>query len=311
MFASRQIEHTAHLEGVLGTSLSLRITAASRISALEAERAVLAEIDRLERVYSRFLPDSELNRWQATRGEDVRVSSDLAWLLRHGLTWLARSGGAFHPGADALGALWRDAAAHGCKPDAAALTATLETLRAAPYRVNGLLARRETTATLNFNAYAKGRIVDCAAHAGLEVAGVNAVLVNIGGEVRHLGAGSVTAEVSDPASRADNAPRIARVRLNNQGLASSGHAHRGVQVGARWRSHLIDPRNGRPVHRVVGASVIAPDAATADVLATVFTVLEPAESLALADSLEGVGCLIVVPDAQPHKNAVWRTHETR
>jgi thiamine biosynthesis lipoprotein len=306
----RAYRHTAHLERVLGTTLELRIEALSHRAALEAERALLTEIDRLERVYSRFQPDSELNRWQRTLGEDVRVSSDLAWLLRHSLDWLERSGGAFHPGADALGALWRDAAARGTEPEPAQLEATLETLRCAPYSVRGLIARRETDVTLNFNAYAKGRVVDCAVHAALGVAGVHGVLVNLGGDLRHSGAGEVVAEVADPTRAADNLPPIARVRLTNQGLASSGHAHRGVSIAGRWHSHLIDPRDARPVTRVAGASVIAPDAATADVLATICTILEPRESIDFADALDGLGCLIVTPDGQTHTNAAWRRHET-
>ena len=301
--------HVAHFERVLGTSLEVRIAAARPERARAAQDVLLGEIDRLEAIFSRFDPASELNRWQTAAGE-VPVSEDLAWLLRAGLRWQALTHGAFHPGADALDQLWRAAAIAGTPPTDDDLARTVALLRAPAYHVawGAALAGRPTL-PLNFNAIAKGRVVDLACGAARATEGVRAVLVNVGGDLRHLGGAGVCVAIADPFTDADNAPPLTRVRVAGQGVASSGRARRGYQIGGRRHSHVLDPRTGEPARRVVGASVIAPDCATADVLATAMSVLHPEESLALADALPGVGCLLVTREAGLFSNAYWRRHE--
>ena len=65
LFLSKQTRHTEHFQGVLGTSLEVQVLACSRADGHRAVQAALDEIDRLERVFSRFDPESELNRWLA------------------------------------------------------------------------------------------------------------------------------------------------------------------------------------------------------------------------------------------------------
>jgi FAD:protein FMN transferase len=312
-FRPRVHRHLATLEGVLGTALEVQITASSKAVAVQAQAALLAEIDRLEQIFSRFRPDSELNRWQGTLNEDVPVSPDLEWLLTQSLQWQTRSKGAFHPGADALSALWREATLEGVPPSTLRLAAVLEGLRRPLYRVSRekRTAKKLSSGTLNFNAFAKGRIVDCACIAAQNVMGVESVLVNIGGDLRHAGANGVTVDIADALRKTDNLPPVTKVQIQNQGVATSGGAHRGFQIGENYFSHVIDPRSGHPVRQIVGASVIAPDSATADVLATVFSVLEPYESLELADGLGGIGCRVVTQANETVSNAFWRQHEDR
>ncbi len=301
--------HVAHFENVLGTALEAQITAVSRASASRAQTALLTEIDRLELIFSRFNPLSELNRWQATQPQGIEVSEDLRIVLESALRWQSWSGGAFHPGADALSALWQQAARVGVAPSEDQIAAVLETLRQPLYEVSGNAATRLSATPLNFNAFAKGYIVDCATQAATVTHGVSSVLVNIGGDLRHSGAGAVTVDIADPASSADNLGALCQIRVANMGVASSGGSMRGLCIADQWYSHVLDPRTGYPVQQVIGASVIAPDSATADVLATVFGVLEPHQSLELAKKLPDVGVLIVAQDGTVTRNEVWQRCE--
>ncbi|WP_018466303.1 FAD:protein FMN transferase [Calidithermus timidus] len=270
--------YAARYEGVLGTRLELQILAQHPSAARHAEAQILLEIDRLEGLYSRFLPDSELNRWQSAGS--ARISPDLAWLLREAKVWQERTRGAFHPAVEAIQALYR----HTPDPTAEELEALRASLRAPLWELEGERARKLTPLPLNFNALAKGRIADLACEKALRVAGVQEVWVNLGGDLRHCGTSSLRVAITHPLSPADNAPPLARLEIRNQGVATSGHTWRG--------RHLFDPRTARPVARIAQATALAPDAATADVLATAFCVLEPEESLALAEELR-VGCLLV------------------
>jgi FAD:protein FMN transferase len=106
------------------------------------------------------------------------------------------------------------------------------------------------------------------------------------------------------------------VHLRDAAIATSGGYRRGFIAHGRRVSHIVDPRTGQPTERIASASVFAPDCATADALSTAFSVLTPQESVALADSLSAVGCLLVERDGTITTNATWNAraiaphHET-
>lgn len=158
---------------------------------------------------------------------------------------------------------------------------------------------------LSLDAIAKGYIVAMAAALGAEVDGVTDILLNIGGDVQHVGALPMVIGVADPFAPAENAPAIGAVRLENAALATSGGYRRGFIANGRRVSHIIDPRTGQPVDHIASASVFAPDCATADALSTAFSVMQPQESIALADSLPEVGCMLVESDGTITTNSAW------
>ncbi|MDB4890110.1 MAG: hypothetical protein JWL61_1965, partial [Gemmatimonadetes bacterium] len=109
---------------------------------------------------------------------------------------------------------------------------------------------------------------------------------------------------------AENAPPIAVVRLRGEALATSGGYRRSFTIAGRTVSHILDPRTGCPADSVISASVIAPDCATADALSTAFSVLTPEESVVMADSLAGVGCMMVQRGGAITMNAAWQVRAT-
>ena len=71
----------------------------------------------------------------------------------------------------------------------------------------------------------------------------------------------------------------------------------------------MDPRTGLAASSIASASVIAPDCATADVLSTVFSVMTPAESIAFANAIPGVGCMLIGLDGTVTSNDNWSARE--
>jgi len=298
--------HQRYFEWVLGTALEVQIRAQTLEVAYKAEAALLFEIDRLERVFSRFLPDSELNVLLSGDGEQ-RVSLELSTVLRDSLAWTAHTRGAFNPASEALSQVWREAENQGVRPSSARLQSVLEACREPPYRVDtpGRTATPLLSAPLNFNAIAKGFIADQACHAAFALKGVSEVVVNLGGDLRHRGGSRLEVLLEDPFKTVDNAPPLARVRLSGQAVATSGGSRRGFQVAGEWFSHILDPRTGQPAGHIASASVLADTCATADVLATAFTVLEPLESFELASQWPRVGYLLVTQVGEVYSNAFW------
>lgn len=308
VFSARAVQHIRYLEGVLGTSLELQFKARNVQIAKRAENILLEEIGRLEKIFSRFLVNSELNRLLATQNTAFKLSHELESVLQAALFWQERSNGAFHLGADALGQLWKSAELNDLAPITAELEVVFKALQAPMLQVGAGFATRVSSVPMNLNAIAKGFIAETAAQKAFMVEDVDQVLVNLGGDLRHCGTEPVLVSIANPFSNADNALPLEKIRLCNQGLATSGGSHRGYTLAKARVSHVLDPRTGQPVKNMIAASVIAPDAMTADVLATIFSVLKPQESLELANSIPHVGCCLVSQEHVIH-NEFWRLHQ--
>ena len=283
--------------GLLGTVVELRVTAADEEEAELVDGVVIAEIERLVAVLSARDERSELRRW--ARGEVTEPSSELAAVLASAEEWTRRSGGAFDPRVGRAVDVWSRAAADGRVPDADELGRAVEGTPDAPPGI------------VDLSAIAKGWIVDRAVALGGSQTGVGSLTVNAGGDLRHVGGGSIVVGIEDPHRPYDNAPPLVAVRLGQGALATSGGARRGWRIDGRWYPHVLDPRTGRPVDRVASASVLAPDAATADVVATVLTVAEIDEGLAFVEGLEGVEALVVARDGTVSRSPGWAASEVR
>ena len=134
-------------------------------------------------------------------------------------------------------------------------------------------------------------------------------LLNIGGDVRVVGDVARTVGVAPPVGDSETAEPIARVQVRDRSVATSGSSQRGWRIGAKWYSHIFDPRTGQPAGRVVGATVITENAADANALATTLNVLPVEDGLLLAASIPGTECLVVTADGQVRKSAGWSRYE--
>ena len=59
------------------------------------------------------------------------------------------------------------------------------------------------------------------------------------------GAWTEPVNIADPVSDSENSEPIARLLVRNRAVATSGNYRRGVQIGQRFYSHIVDPRTGR------------------------------------------------------------------
>ncbi len=287
-----------HYHPLLGTNVEIRVEAAAdtveRAFALAAtaEDAAVAEMVRLQEIFSIHEPGSELSRWR--RGEPVEVSAELAEVLAAAGRWWRFSGGAFHPAVGSLYERWRRAEREGVAPTADELGALVAGLAELPFRADGdAIVRVGDCSGVDLYAIAKGFIVDRAVAVALAVTGVTDVLVNAGGDLRHCGPRTIRVGIEDPAA-VGGAP-LEVVELREGALATSGEVHRGFTVAGVRYGHVLDPRTGWPVQGRPSTSVRAPDAMTADVLATVAGVLPWEEAAPLLESLPDVAALVVLP----------------
>lgn len=270
------------VEPLLGTRAEVNVTASSAAAASAAEAAVLREVARLEQIFTVFDTSSALVQLRQTGTTSV---PELAEVVAHAEYWRERSHGAFDPRLQVLMDLWDQAEATGVTPSEKVLASAISSRD-----------RRGTAGFDNLNAIAKGWIAQAAVS---EVAAsdrnIDAVWLNLGGDLVHRGAGSTIVAVEDPHRPYDNAAPIATIEIANEALATSGGARRWWLINGNRYPKTLDPRTGQPVDRVASATVVAADAAVADVLATIATVAEPAATLTLVEAADAE-CLLIHRD---------------
>jgi len=303
--------HVFYHENVLGTSLAIKVISTSPAAAEKAEAAALAEIARNAQLLSTYNPQSEVSQWLKTSHTPTRVSSELFAVLNLFDQWRGRTNGALDASAEVVSRLWKATAKENRVPTEAEIAAAIAAVQQTHWQLNAKAqtATHLSHAPLILNSFVKSYIINRATEAAMAAANVNAVVVNIGGDLVVRGALTEAVDIADPLSDAENSDAIARLLIQNRAVATSGNYRRGLQIGDRWYSHIIDPRTGSPVDHVISATVVAPNATDAGALATAFSVLTPEESLRLAASLPNVECLLLTKDGQRLTSTGWNALE--
>jgi len=303
--------HTFHHENVLGTSLKLHVDSPSLFTDRKAEATVLGEIDRLSGILSSYSETSELSAFLNGPETARKVSRELIEVLSACDHWKAVSGGAFNPAAELLGRLWGQSARQDRLPSQSELAEAVRLVGVQAWEIDASASTvtRRGGVPLTLDAIAKGYIIDRACRAALaESSEIAGLLLDIGGDLRVWGDAARSIGIADPLSPADNAPPLCWIVLRDAAVATSGNYARGFEIDGVHYSHIIDPRSGRPVDEVTSATVIAPEGAQADVLATILNVLAPEEGIRLVDRLKSTECLIVTEDGTALKSSGWERY---
>ena len=145
---------------MLGTTLQIRTRTRSPHSAHALEQRLLDEIDRLARVFSVFDPTSAPVRWRA-HDNAAEPGAELLHLLDIALHWQAVGGGAFNPAVGVLTQRWKQAEGDGVVPANEELAELARSICTSRYRIDrGIVSKTGDCRQLNFNALAKGLVVD-------------------------------------------------------------------------------------------------------------------------------------------------------
>jgi thiamine biosynthesis lipoprotein len=309
--APKAQEFAFHRDHVIGTSLDLCVVAPDEGTAEDAELTALNEIERLRLIFSAYDATTELSRLNRTR-EPMKVSAEMAEVLKAYALWQRRSGGAFHGQVGELVRVWKEGEKANREPTVASLERIVGDLRKPGWSLDAATntVTRLTDQPLNLNAIGKGFIIQKAADAvRKQHPSVSGLLINLGGDILAWGSTPWAVGIQDPFNHFDNAAPVAGLRLTNQAVATSGGYQRFYTIGGKKYSHIFDPRTGRPAEGAASATVVAKDNVTANALATTLCVLKPEEGLKLVAGIPGTECLIIAADGKQFRSAGMRTFE--
>ncbi|HEX2466418.1 MAG TPA: FAD:protein FMN transferase [Thermoanaerobaculia bacterium] len=288
---------------VMGTRVELRVEGEDREAAIAASEAALRALEETEDRLSTWRDGSELSRFNRSPvGDAFRSSPELFEELRAAVACSDVTQGAFDPSIGPLVRAW-GLRAGGRQPSEAELASSIAAvgLDGLELRSDRTLARRRPDLVLEEGAFGKGAGLDRAVERIARTPGVTAAVVDLGGQVmawraprdggrEGQAAAPIEIAVADPLQR-DVA--VVALSIESGSLSTSGSSERGITVGDRHLSHLLDPRTGRPAPDFGSVTVWAPTGLDADCLSTGLYVLGMEGVESWASRHPEIGVLVV------------------
>lgn len=282
----------------MGTTYTIKYVGEESVSAVQA--AVEEELRRFNLVFSTFIPQSEISRFNAQPAGTVFATSELlSTVVQEALRIAEMTNGAFDPTVMPLvRAYGFGPGGERAIPDEAELEEIRERIGWQKLElIQDGLRKSLRGLELDLSAIAKGAGVDRLAGL-LRERELHSFMVEIGGEL--FCSGEKAPEdpwVIGVEGPPGDEPLADRVALMDRAMATSGTYRNYVETGHGQVHHVLDPRTGKNAENgVVSVSVIAPDCALADGLATAFMVLGPdgADDVLEDYDLNGIRVLFLI-----------------
>lgn len=241
----------------MGTPCEIQLFAQSQLKAKHASAAAIADVQRLENLYSRYKADSflsEINRTAALAG-NIEVDDETASLLDYAVTCYEQSDGLFDITSGILRRAWKFD--QGALPDQSLIDELLNKVGWHKVAWNRpVLSFSVQGMEIDFGGVVKEYAVDRAATICYSQ-GIRHGVINLGGDIKVIG------------PRADGSPWRVGIRhprdkdglldtllLYEGALASSGDYERCILVNGVRYGHVLNPKTGWPVKHLAAVSVI-------------------------------------------------------
>jgi len=261
----------------------------------DAIRMAFSEIERLERLFNRFDPNSEISK--LNREGRAEVSRETLDLIKRSLEFSKLTEGAFDITIGPLADLWKER----IKSDPFSLPLDSEIrerleLVGSDYIIvdkkNSYIQLAKKGVSLDLGAVAKGYVVDCVTKK-LRSAGIGDCLVRIGGSVYCLGKKNNRRWRVGIQHPRDPNEFVDYIELKDKAIDTSGDYEQFFIYEGKRYHHIISSKTGYPVdNQIVSVTVISPEATIADFLSTAIFVLGEEKGRKLAERFKDTEVII-------------------
>ncbi len=164
---------------------------------------------------------------------------------------------------------------------------------------------------LDVGAIAKGYAVEMIAQ-HMEKKGIDGYVINVGGNVRTLGAkpdgNGWTVGVENPDENAEG--YLAYLQLRGKSLITSGSYQRYYVVEGKRYHHIIDPATLMPADYFTSVSIVCDSSADGDALSTALFCMTYEQGLALIESLDGVEAMWLTTSGEKYYSSGFSDYQT-
>ena len=281
----------------MGTLVFVTAVAPDKKRANEAVTASFAEIRRLEKLLSTWIPTSELSRVNAAAGrEPVKVSSETMEVLERSLQIADLTKGGFNIALGPAVAAW-NVNEKGRVPSQDELEELYPLIDLSQVRLDkesGTAFLAQSGMQVDVGGIGKGFAADLAAEV-MRAAGATAGVVALSGDIKTFGRmpddQRFVFGIQHP--RKEHGQVLARIELENEAVSTAGDYQRYFEKDGVRYHHILDPESLQPARLVQSVTVIAREGVLADGLDTGIFVMEPENGMTLIERLNGVEGVIV------------------
>ncbi|MFI6770717.1 FAD:protein FMN transferase [Streptomyces sp. NPDC050355] len=270
-----------------------------------------SRLEELESLWSRFRPDSDLCRLNASPAQWVRLSPPTIAIVRQAVRAWELTGGLFDPTVlPALESAGYTRSFEALPQELLPATAPEPAPGCADVGIRADQVRLPPGIRLDLGGIGKGYAADLVAQE-LLASGAGGACVNLGGDVRVAGSPPaasswVVAVENETAPGTD----LVWLALAEGAVATSTRLRRRWQRQGREHHHLIDPGSGAPTASdVVSVTVVAGETHWAEVLAKAALIAGLTAGIALLES-HAVAGLLVTEDGAAHSVGPWERFVT-
>ena len=284
----------------MGTLVFLTAVASDDRLAHDAIEQGFAEIHRLEKILSTWIPESELSRINAAAGQRaVTAGPETIELLEHSLEMARLTEGGFNvaigPAVDA----W-NVSREGRIPTRQELDVVRPLMDLSDVHVDqeaGTVYLARSGMRVDVGGIGKGYAADFAARV-MQEAGAAAGVVAISGDIKTFGrlpdGQRFVFGIQHP--RKENGITIGQLELEDEAVSTAGDYQRYFEKDGVRYHHILDPRTLRPARLAQSVTIVARSGVLADGLDTGIFVMGPEKGMALIERLPGVEGVIVGAD---------------
>lgn len=283
---------------LMGNNFTITVVANNEAFATSSIDIAVAEIQRIEKLFTTYQPDSETNLINDNAGiKPVKVCSEVFSLIARSIGISKITQGAFdltYGGIDK--SLWNFDKSMTALPDpqtAFKMVHLINYNNIILDSANSTVFLKEKGMRIGFGGIGKGYAAEMAKNL-LVKKNVKAGIINASGDLTTWGnqpeGNPWTVGISDP-----NHPEKAfsYLEISGKAIATSGNYEKFIVIGGKKYSHTIDPKTGMPVCGIKSVTVISHNAEFADAMATPISVMGIEAGLFLVNQIPDLHCIII------------------
>ncbi|HLF34932.1 MAG TPA: FAD:protein FMN transferase [Cyclobacteriaceae bacterium] len=292
--AGTDLRRNEYAHGQMGTVFKIICFAPESLKTDSIVHHAFSILDSLNLVLSDYLPDNELKHLcqKSSSGAYIDVSDVMYEVAKISLRWAKFSRGTFDITVGPYTQLWRRARRQERLPDENRLKNASGSVGYRFMKLNHdkkqiLLKRRGMQ--LDFGGIGQGYAVD-RIYAYLKSQGIPICLVDGGGDI--YAGDPPPGEPGWKIGIESHEEKEEYHYISNMSISTSGDLYQYIEYEGTRYSHIVDPKTGLGVTTPRTATIIAPDAVTSDVLATVVCITGPTKGFRWLKKLKGIRALV-------------------
>ncbi len=323
-FKPRLIRYDAQFLGLFDTVTTVVGYARNKDTFTEYVQLLHDELEVYHQLYDIYNDYEGINNIKTINDnagiQPVKVDEKILDMLEEAVRMYELTDGRVNVAMGGVLSIWHDYRDEGVlDPENAKLPTEQELLEAAEHMdIRKLKIDREASTvyledpqmSLDVGAIGKGYATEMVCRR-LEEAGLTNALVNVGGNIRAIGAkdgGELWAVGIQNPDLESEERYLHRVGLDGESLVTSGTYQRYYTVDGIQYHHIIHPELLMPWNEFVSISIICSDSGLADALATAVFNMELDEGMAFVESLEAVEAMWVRPDGTEYYSSGFEAY---